>query len=137
MTSSDSGTPRSYLLSASGATGKTNILNSEITYLGRDMSGEQGLSYYGGAGSLVQNNNIHHNWRGFYSAGVGGITFTKNVVHDNIQYGVDPHSGTHDTYITYNKIYNNNHGVICSVTCYNMHIDHIFRRWLTSFNDRK
>jgi parallel beta-helix repeat protein len=123
LTSSDGKTARSYILSASGATGKMNILNSEIAYLGRDISGEQGLSYYGGAGSLVQNNNIHHNWRAFYSAGIGGLTFTKNVVHDNLQYGVDPHSGTHDMYITYNKVYNNNHGIICSVMCSNIHIE--------------
>ena len=25
-------------------------------------------------------------------------------------------------YITYNKVYNNNHGIICSVMCYNMYI---------------
>ena len=71
---------------------------------------------------FIQNNNIHHLWRAFYSSGVGGITFTKNVVHDNMEYGIDPHSGTHDMYITYNKVYNNNHGVICSVACYNIHI---------------
>ena len=107
----------------SGATGKTNILNSEIAYLGYDKSGGHGLDYYGGAtGSLIQNNHIHHLWRAFYSSGVGGITFTKNVVHDNIEYGIDPHSGTHDMYITYNKVYNNNHGIICSVMCDNMHI---------------
>jgi hypothetical protein len=41
--------------------------------------------------------------------------FIKNLVHDNIEYGIDPHSGTHDMYITYNKVYNNNHGIICSV----------------------
>ena len=110
-------------MSKSGATGKMDILNSEIAYLGRDVSGEHGLDYYGSDGSLIQNNNIHHNWRAFYSSGVGGITFTKNVVHDNLQYGVDPHSGTHDMRITYNKVYNNNHGIICSVMCYNMHIE--------------
>jgi hypothetical protein len=122
-TSSDGKTPRAYIVAKSGATGKTNILNSEIAYLGRDVSGEHGLDYYGSDGSLIQNNNIHHNWRAFYSAGVGGLTFTKNVVHDNLQYGIDPHSGTHDMYITYNKAYNNNHGIICSVMCYNIRIE--------------
>jgi parallel beta-helix repeat protein len=122
-TSTDGKTQRAYIVSKSGATGKMDILNSEIAYLGRDVSGEHGLDYYGSDSSLIQNNNIHHNWRAFYSAGVGGITFTKNVVHDNLQYGVDPHSGTHDMYLTYNKVYNNNHGIICSVMCYNMHIE--------------
>ena len=39
-----------------------------------------------------------------------------------MEYGIDPHSGTHDMDITYNKVYNNNHGVICSVACYNIRI---------------
>ena len=72
---------------------------------------------------LIQNNQIHHNWRAFYSSGVGGLKFTKNVVHDNYEYGIDPHSGTHDMYITFNKSYNNNHGIICSQDCYNIHIE--------------
>ncbi|HEY7111278.1 MAG TPA: right-handed parallel beta-helix repeat-containing protein [Nitrososphaeraceae archaeon] len=115
-------TPRGYISTLSSATGKTNILNSELAYLGYSKSGTHGLDYYGGAGSLIQNNQIHHLWRAFYSSGVGGLTFTKNVVHDSMEYGIDPHSGTHDMYITYNKAYNNNHGIICSVACYNMHI---------------
>ena len=122
-TSMDGKIPRAYIVSKSGATGKMNIFNSDIGYLGRDVTGEHGLDYYGGDGSRIQNNNIHHNWRGFYSAGVGHITFSRNVVHDNIQYGIDPHSGTHDMQITYNKAYNNNHGIICSVMCYNIHIE--------------
>ena len=87
-TSSDGKTPRAYIVAKSGATGKMNILNSEIAYLGRDVTGEHGLDYYGSHGSLIQGNNIHHNWRAFYSAGVGGLTFTKNMVHDNLQYGL-------------------------------------------------
>ncbi len=124
---SSGSTPRAYIVSMSGGTGKTNILNSEIAYLGYDKSGSHGLDYYGGCNTttlrcFIQNNNIHHLWRAFYSSGVGGITFTKNVVHDSMEYGIDPHSGTHDMDITYNKIYNNNHGVICSVACYNIRI---------------
>lgn len=114
--------PRAYIVALSTASGKTNILNSELAYLGYSGSSTHGLDYYGSAGSLIQNNQIHHLWRAFYSSGVGGITFTKNTVHDNYEYGIDPHSGTHDMYITYNKAYNNNHGIICSVMCYNMHV---------------
>ena len=111
-----------YIVSLSGGTGKTNILNSEISYLGYSKSGTPRVRLLRWRRSLIQNNQIHHLWRAFYSSGVGGITFTKNVVHDNMEYGIDPHSGTHDMYITYNKVYNNNHGIICSVACYNMHI---------------
>ena len=111
------------LFRSGGATGTMNVLNSEISYLGYKGTGHHGLDYYGGDKSLVQNNQIHHNWRAFYSSGVGGLTFTKNIVHDNYEYGIDPHSGTHDMYITFNKSYNNNHGIICSQDCFNIHIE--------------
>ncbi len=120
---SDGRTPRAYVVSSDGATGTMNIFNSEISYLGYKGTGHHGLDYYGGEKSVIQNNQIHHNWRAFYSSGVGGLNFNKNVVHDNYEYGIDPHSGTHDMYITYNKSYNNNHGIICSQMCYNIHIE--------------
>ncbi len=116
-------TPRGYIVSLGGATGTMNVLNSEISYLGYTGSGHHGLDYYSGDKSIIQNNQIHHNWRAFYSSGVGGLNFNKNVVHDNYEYGIDPHTGTHDMYITYNKSYRNNHGIICSQDCYNIHIE--------------
>jgi parallel beta-helix repeat protein len=116
-------TPRAYIVAKSGGTGKMNIYNSHLAYLGYSNSGAHGLDYYGSPGSVIQDSEIDHNYRAFYSSGVGGIRFDRNVVHDNIEYGIDPHSGTHDMYITYNKAYNNNHGIICSVMCYNMHIE--------------
>jgi parallel beta-helix repeat protein len=120
---SDGTSPRGYIVAKSGGTGKMNIINSHIAHLGYTGTGHHGLDYYGSHGSVVQDSEIDHNYRAFYSSGVGGIRFDRNVVHDNIEYGIDPHSGTHDMYITYNKVYNNNHGIICSVMCYNMHIE--------------
>ena len=119
---SDGTTPRGYIVALSGGTGKMSIFDSEIAYLGYTGTGHHGLDYYGSDGSVIQKNHIHHNWRAFYSSGVGGILFDQNDVHDNLEYGIDPHSGTHDMTITNNKSYNNNHGIICSVACYNMHI---------------
>jgi mannuronan 5-epimerase len=120
---SDGTNPRGYIVAKSGGTGKMNIINSHIAYLGYTGTGHHGLDYYGSPESVIQDSEIDHNYRAFYSSGVGGIRFDRNVVHDNIEYGIDPHSGTHDMYITYNKVYNNNHGIICSVMCYNMHIE--------------
>jgi mannuronan 5-epimerase len=114
---SDGKTPRAYIVAKSGATGKMNIAQSHLAYLGYTGSGHHGLDYYGSDGSTIQDSEIDHNYRAFYSSGVGYITFTRNTVHDNIEYGIDPHSGTHHMYITYNNIYNNNHGIICSVRC--------------------
>src|SRR6266496_1549368 len=65
-------TPRAYIVSLGGGTGKTDIYNSEIAYLGYTGTGHHGLDYYGGDGSTIKGNQIHHNWRAFYSSGVGG-----------------------------------------------------------------
>jgi poly(beta-D-mannuronate) C5 epimerase len=119
----DGTTPRGYIVAPSGGSGKMNIFGSEIAYLGYTGTGHHGLDYYGSDGSVIQNNHIHHNWRAFYSSGVGGILIDRNNVHDNLEYGIDPHSGTHDMTITNNKSYNNNHGIICSQKCYNIHIE--------------
>ena len=120
---SDGTTPRGYIVASGGGVGKMDILNSELAYLGYTGTGHHGLDYYGSDGSTIQNNHIHHNWRAFYSSQVGGLRFDYNNVHDNLEYGIDPHTATHDMSITFNKSYNNNHGIICSQRCYNLHIE--------------
>lgn len=120
---SDGKTPRAYIVAKGGATGKMNIVKCHCAYLGYTGIGHHGLDYYGSDGSVVQDSEIDHNWRAFYSSGVGGLKFERNIVHDNIEYGVDPHSGTHDMDITNNKVYNNNHGIICSEKCSKIHIE--------------
>ncbi|MDQ3975343.1 MAG: right-handed parallel beta-helix repeat-containing protein, partial [Thermoproteota archaeon] len=40
--------------------------------------------------------------------------------HHNLNYAVDPHSGTHDMNITNNWVHHNPIGIICSVDCYNI-----------------
>jgi poly(beta-D-mannuronate) C5 epimerase len=63
-------------------------------------------------------------WNGFYSASIGNITIDNNQFYDNIIYGIEPHSATHDSAIVENKVYSNVwHGIICSKHCYNIRID--------------
>jgi poly(beta-D-mannuronate) C5 epimerase len=110
-----------------GATGTTDITNSEIAYLGYEggtSPGASGLSYYGGDNSIIKNNKIHNLYFGFYSKGVGGMTIENNHIYDNDIYGLDPHTGTHDMVIRNNFVYNNGgFGIICSVDCYNITIE--------------
>ncbi len=120
---SDGQTPRAFIIAKGGATGVMNIVKCHCAYLGYSGIGHHGLDFHGSDGSVVQNSEIDHNWRAFYSAGVGELKFDSNIVHDNIEYGVDPHSGTHDFYITNNKVYNNSHGIICSDKCSKIHIE--------------
>jgi mannuronan 5-epimerase len=121
------GTPRPYIEVNGDATGTTNITKSELSYLGYESGyggGRTRLRYQGGDGSLVKGNNIHDLYFGFYSKGVGGIKIEDNHVHDNIHYGLDPHTGTHDMIIRNNTVHDNGSiGIICSLDCYNITVE--------------
>jgi mannuronan 5-epimerase len=115
------------------ATGTTDITNSEIAYIGYDDevtgggfygSGSSGLNYYGGNGSIIRGNEIHHNRFGFYSAGVGNIILENNHVYDNYMYGFDPHTETYNMIIRNNTVHDSGTmGIICSLDCYNITIE--------------
>jgi len=123
--------PRPFIRVEEGATGTTDITNSELAYLGYAAQVKEdnhhrrsGLVYYGGNESIIRGNHIHHNMFGFYSAGVDGLILEDNHVHDNYVYGFDPHTGTHDMIIRNNTVHDDGHiGIICSLDCYNIIIE--------------
>ena len=117
--------PRPYIFVGDDATGTTDIINSELAYLGYEGDYRTpGLRYDGGSGSLVKGNHIHNLQTGFYSDGVGGMIIEGNLIHDNTIYGLDPHTGTHDMIIRNNVVHNNGEeGLICSLDCYNITIE--------------
>jgi mannuronan 5-epimerase len=122
------GAPRPSIVVENNATGTTDITNSEIAYLGYEQGkhkGGSGLSYYyGGDGSIIRNNNIHHVYFGLYTFGVGHMIVENNIIRNSGHYGLDPHTGTHDMIIRNNTVYNNNgSGIICSLNCYNIVIE--------------
>jgi parallel beta-helix repeat protein len=121
------GTPRPYIIVNDDATGTTDITNSELTSLGYESGyggGRTGLRYEGGDDSLIKGNNIHDLYFGFFSKGVGGIRIDDNFVHNNIHYGLDPHTGTHDMSIKNNTVHDNGSiGIICSLDCYSITIE--------------
>ena len=121
------GIPRPYIVVNDDATGTTDITNSEIAYLGYESGyggGRTGLRYEGGDGSIVSGNNIHNLYFAFYSKGVGGMKVENNLIHDNIHYGLDPHTGTHDMIIRNNVVHDNGSiGIICSLDCYNITVE--------------
>ena len=120
----DTAEPRAFIRVSKDATGTTNITNSELAYLGYSCSRCAGLSYYGGEGSVIQGNDIHHLLKGYYSKSMGNTLIADNKFHDNYLYGIDPHTGSHDMYILRNTVYNNNaSGIICSKHCYNLLIE--------------
>ena len=120
----DTAEPRAFIRVSKEATGTTNITNSELGYLGYSCSRCSGLSYYGGEGSVIQGNDIHHLLKGYYSKSMGSMMIADNKFHDNYLYGIDPHTGSHDMSILRNTVYNNNaSGIICSKHCYNLLIE--------------
>lgn len=122
------GSPRPFISVEGEATGTTDITNSEIAFLGYEggVGGGPvvGLTYFGGDGSRIANNNIHHLYFAFYSNGVGNITIENNHIHNSGHYGLDPHTGTHDLIIRNNTVNDNGSiGIICSLDCYNISIE--------------
>jgi poly(beta-D-mannuronate) C5 epimerase len=122
------GAPRPSIVVENNATGTTDITNSEIAYLGYEQGkhkGGSGLSYYyGGDGSIIRNNDIHHVYFGLYTFGVGHMIIENNIIRNSGHYGLDPHTGTHDMIIRNNTVYGNNgSGIICSLNCYNILIE--------------
>jgi mannuronan 5-epimerase len=123
------GAPRPFIKVEHDATGTTDITNSEIAYLGYESGstsnvGSGGLNYYGGNGSVIRGNSIHDLYFGFYSSAVGHLIIENNQVYNNANYGLDPHTGTHDMIIRHNIVHDNGaHGIICSLNCYNVLIE--------------
>ena len=102
----EKGSPRPFISVESDAVGTTDITNSELAYLGYEggVNGGPvvGITYFGGPGSIIKNNDIHDLYFGFYSNGVGNVTIVNNAIHNNGHYGLDPHTGTHDMLIRNN-----------------------------------
>lgn len=125
---------RSFILTKDS--GRTDIINSELAYLGysRYLDYEVGYPFGGVYGvawriqtgtyndDLITGNMIdsliHHNQFGVYTFGASAMVFSNNVFRDNIQYGLDPHDDSNYFRITDNEAYNNgNHGIIVSKRC--------------------
>ncbi|OZM83448.1 right-handed parallel beta-helix repeat-containing protein [Pseudonocardia sp. MH-G8] len=108
---------RSYILARDGAT--MNIDNAEIRYLGNGDVESYGLSWRTeGTTGKITNSVVSHNYYGLYSYEIGGLVVADNEFHDNILYGIDPHTGSHDMTIERNLVHDNGkHGIILAEDC--------------------
>ncbi len=118
---------RSYLVALNG--GRMDILSSEIAYLGWSDGEPSGISWRerlndadpttGSTGSL-QDSNIHDNYFGVYSYAAYDVKILRNKVHNNLYYGIDPHTDSQAFEVAFNEVYNNGkHGIIFSRDCIN------------------
>lgn len=132
---SDPGDGRSYI-TAKGS-GRMDVLNSEISYLGYVGSPKRGGLFGGSYGlswkidshkfrdnlltGMVEGNKIHHNFFGIYTFGATGMVIRNNEIYENDQYGIDPHDDSNNLLIENNKVYRNgNHGIIASKRCFDI-----------------
>jgi parallel beta-helix repeat protein len=108
---------RGYLLARDGA--QMTIDNAEIRYLGHGEVESYGLSWRTeGTGGKITNSLVSHNYFGLYSYEVGGLVVADNEFHDNVLYGIDPHTGSHNLTIERNIVHDNGkHGIILAEDC--------------------
>lgn len=95
------------------------LTNSEIAFLGYNSAGKQGLSLYGGDGTILAGNRIHDLWFGFFSDNVGNIMIENNTIFHNSKYGLSPRVGS-DIAIENNRIIDNTVGLMCSQGCHKL-----------------
>jgi parallel beta-helix repeat protein len=110
---------RGYLLARDGA--QMTIDRAELRFLGNAAVESYGLSWRtdGTTGKLT-NSVVSHNYFGLYSYEVSGLVVQDNEIHDNVLYGIDPHTGSRDLVIERNVVYRNGkHGIILAEDCTN------------------
>ncbi|GAA5132127.1 right-handed parallel beta-helix repeat-containing protein [Pseudonocardia adelaidensis] len=114
---------RGFLLARDG--GQMNIDHAEIRYLGHGEVESYGLSWRTeGTGGKLTNSIVSHNFFGLYSYEVGGLVISDNEIHDNVLYGIDPHTGSHNLTIERNVVHDNGkHGIILAEDC----VDNVIR----------
>jgi mannuronan 5-epimerase len=123
-TSTDGKIARASIAIVPKGEGKTDITNSDLSYLGYHASGRQGLTYIKADGGIIRNNTIHHLWYGLYSRDLSNVIIEGNDIYANVKYGLDPHTGSHDLIIRNNRVHNNEGlGIVCSLDCKNIIIE--------------
>jgi parallel beta-helix repeat protein len=111
--------PRSYIVTLWNATGHTNITNSHISNLGFNNTRDSwGISYYSGAGSIVENNTLSSNYRSLhFGQNVSDISVVNNKIDSSVQSGLNLFRPL-KIHIANNKIDNNGeHGIACLEDC--------------------
>eukprot|EP00903_Cladosiphon_okamuranus_P019297 g17738.t1 len=125
---------------------RMDVIDSEIAYLGYYESESYGLVWkvrgfcvdksnpdvfdnVNVYGDMI-NSDIHHNYFGHYSYGHQGGNWSYNKMHDNVEYGFDPHDDSDYLHIVGNDVWGNgNHGIIASKRCNHVKItdNHVYQ----------
>ncbi len=113
----DHGDGRGFLLARSG--GQMVIEGAELRYLGHDANESYGLSWrLAGTSGRISDSIVSHLYYGMYSYEVSDLVIEDSEFHDNVLYGIDPHTGSHRLRIERNVVHNNGkHGIILADNC--------------------
>jgi parallel beta-helix repeat protein len=108
---------RSFVLARDGA--QLTIDRAELRYLGYGEVESYGLSWRTeGTGGRITGSIVSHLYYGLYTYEVSGLAVQDNEFHDNVLYGIDPHTRSHDLLIERNVVHHNGkHGIILAEDC--------------------
>ncbi|GAA5114359.1 NosD domain-containing protein [Pseudonocardia adelaidensis] len=108
---------RAFLLASDGA--QMTITQAELRHLGHGDVESYGLSWRtaGTVGSITDST-VSHLYYGLYTHEVAGLQVLDNEFHDNVLYGIDPHTGSTGLRIEGNTVHDNGkHGIILAEDC--------------------
>lgn len=108
---------RSYILARDNAL--MTIDKAELRYLGYGATESYGLSWRSARpGGKITNSVVSHGNFGLYSYQTDDLTIADSEFHDNLFYGIDPHTGSHKLRIERNITHDNGkHGLILAEDC--------------------
>jgi parallel beta-helix repeat protein len=107
---------RAFLLARDG--GQMNLDHTELRYLGYGSGESYGLAWRLKATGGVTHSVVSHLYFGLYSYQVAGLVITDDEFHDNVVYGIDPHTGSTNLKIQRNTVHDNGkHGIILAENC--------------------
>jgi parallel beta-helix repeat protein len=98
--------------------GRLTIDYGELRYLGFGQGESYGLSWRLKATGSITHSVVSHLYYGLYTYQVSGLEITDSEFHDNVVYGIDPHTGSNELKIQRNVVYSNGkHGIILAEDC--------------------
>jgi parallel beta-helix repeat protein len=108
---------RSFLLARDGA--QMTISHTELRHLGYSEVESYGLAWRtGGTSGAITDSIVSNLYYGLYTYEVSGLMVLDNEFHDNVVYGIDPHTGSRDLRIERNVVHDNGkHGIILAEDC--------------------
>jgi parallel beta-helix repeat protein len=108
---------RSFLLARDGA--QLTVARAEVRHLGHGAVESYGLSWRtAGTSGSITDSIVSHLYYGLYTHQVSGLQVLGNEFHDNVLYGIDPHTGSTDLRIEGNSVHDNGkHGIILAEDC--------------------